>query len=85
MNETALQAQIRVTREKADKAFSQAEAEWLAAENSHHAESIALRSYRKARTLFNVREQARLNLNRALEAEDAANGTNYAPRNEVAA
>lgn len=83
--ETALQAQARIQREKAEKSFADAEAAWLAAENAHHAESLALPSYKEARQLFNVREQARLNFNRALEAEDQINGTSYAPRNEVAA
>ena len=85
--ETALQAQIRVTREKAERAFDKAEAEWLAAEEAHEAEAKALPSYAAARRLFIIREHALLNLNRILQEEDKINGTAYAPREgaEVAA
>jgi len=85
MNETALQAQIRVTREKAEKAFATAESDWLKAEELYEADAKKLRSYHVAKALFSTREVRRLDLNRALEAEDQVNGTSYAPKNEVMA
>lgn len=87
IQETALQAQIRVTREKAERAFDKAEAEWLAAEEAHDAEAKKLPSYATARRLFFVREYALLRLNRILQEEDKISGTDYAPREgaEVAA
>lgn len=78
--ETALQAQIRITREKAERAFDKAEAEWLAAEEAHEAEAKALPSYAAARRLFYVREYAVTKLHKALQEEDKINGTNHASR-----